>query len=54
MQDMMNKQGGLVAVAGRHFFDMVFKNSTEGKEMFTSKASKLGKAGWEIKMKNFN
>ena len=54
MQDMMNKQGGLVAVAGRSFFDWVLKNSTQGKEMFTNKASRIGKAGWEVQMKNFN
>jgi hypothetical protein len=49
----MTKQGGLVAVAGRSFFDWVLKNSTGGKEMFTSKASRIGKAGWEVKMKGF-
>jgi len=53
MQDMMNKSGGLVAVAGRAFLDWVLKNSTEGKEMFTSKTSKILSAGWQVKMKDF-
>jgi len=53
MQDFFSKGGGLVAVAGRSFFDWVFKNSTAGKEMFTSKASKIGAAGWQVKMKGF-
>jgi len=53
MQDFFAKQGGLVAIAGRSFFDWIFKNSTAGSEMFTSKISTIGKAGWEVKSKGF-
>lgn len=54
VQDFMTKQGGLVAIAGRSFFDWVLKNSTEGQDMFTSKTSVILRAGWEVKLKLLN
>jgi hypothetical protein len=54
MQDIMTKQGGLAAQAGRSFFDWILKNSTEGKAMFTNKSSKIMAAGWQVKMKGLN
>jgi hypothetical protein len=53
MKDMMTKQGGLVAVAGRSFLDWVFKNSSDGREMLLGKSSRLARAGWQIKHKGF-
>jgi hypothetical protein len=53
MQDIMTTQGGLVALAGRSFFDWIFKNSTAGKEALLGKGGKLAAAGWQIESKNF-
>jgi len=53
MQDFMTKQGGLVAFAGRSFFDWILKNSTEGREVLLSKSSRLAKAGWQVQNKGF-
>jgi hypothetical protein len=53
MQDFMSKQGGLVAFAGRSFFDWVFKNSTAGQQALLGKGGKLAAAGWQIESKHF-
>lgn len=53
MQTYMNKQGGLSGKAAVAFFDWLLKKDAKGYEMFTSKTSVIGKAGWEVTMKNF-
>jgi len=52
MQDFFSPNGGLIAIAGRSWFDWILKNSTEAKATLTP-SGKLAAAGWTVKMKGF-
>jgi len=52
MQDFFSANGGLIAHAGRSWFDWILKNSTEGKQNLTP-SGKLATAGWTVKSKGF-
>jgi len=50
MQDFFSKNGGLIAFAGRSWFDWILKNSTEGRQNLVGN-SKLKSAGWSVTVK---
>jgi len=50
MQDFFTTNGGLIAYAGRSWFDWILKNSTEGKANLVG-GSKLKAAGWSVEVK---
>jgi len=50
MQDFFTSNGGLIAYAGRSWFDWILKNSTEGKQNLVGGA-KLKAAGWSVELK---
>jgi hypothetical protein len=50
MQDFFTNNGGLIAFAGRSWFDWILKNSTEGKQNLVG-GSKLKTAGWTVEVK---
>jgi len=50
MQDFFSNNGGLIAFAGRSWFDWILKNSTEGKQNLVGGA-KLKSAGWSVEVK---
>jgi hypothetical protein len=52
MQDFFSKNGGLIAFAGRSWFDWILKNSTEGRQNLLG-SSKLKSAGWSVQTKGF-
>jgi hypothetical protein len=52
MQDFFSANGGLIAHAGRSWFDWILKNSTEGKQNLRP-SGKLASAGWTVKTKGF-
>jgi len=50
MQDFFTTNGGLIAFAGRSWFDWILKNSTEGKQNLLGQ-SKIKTAGWTVDVK---
>jgi hypothetical protein len=53
MQDFFSMNGGLIAFAGRSWFDWILKNSTEGKQNLVGQ-SKIKSAGWTVSVKGLS
>jgi len=53
MQDFFSLNGGLIAFAGRSWFDWILKNSTEGKANLVGQ-SKIKTAGWSVAVKGLS